>query len=272
MQFPDQEKEAETERKKQAEEKERAKRLLELPTEHCFDREADAYLQSVFAWKYPYETDWEIPGKLSVSELKKMSAAPEESDCAFLYQAEPVVPLIPRFRQEEEPIVGAQRGTIFHKFMEFYDFSRPDELELQLEEQITCGKMSREEGESIRLLEIRRFLRTRTGAKMAAAAQRGELFREKPFVLGVSADTIHSSWSAEETVLIQGIIDAYYLDEDGQIVIVDYKTDRVTAAEELVVKYRTQLEYYAAALKRLTGRTIRSLVIYSFCLGKEIFI
>ncbi len=72
-------------------------------------------------------------------------------------------------------------------------------------------------------------------------------------------------------MLIQGIIDVYF-EEDGEIVVADYKTDRVDNGEELVKKYEKQLEYYARAINQLTGKNVKQKIIYSFRLHKEIML
>ena len=244
--------------------------LLNLDPEECQDEETNLYLSNVFQSVYPYESDNQIIGKMSVSELKKLSHVSEEEEVTELYQPEIVIPLLPQFREEKTEIVGAARGTVYHGFMEHLDFSRADQLELQLEELITCGKMTPEEGEVLNLEEIRRFLASTAGIEMKQASDRGQLYRERPFVFGVSADTIRPEWNPQEMVLVQGIIDVWYLDESGRIVILDYKTDRVRSGMELVEKYRAQLDYYGLALSRLTGYEVREKIIYSFCLGKEI--
>ncbi|MDO4321982.1 MAG: helicase-exonuclease AddAB subunit AddA [Lachnospiraceae bacterium] len=247
----------------------RLSELLNLDTDICYDKEAREYLDRVFHSAYPYEKNREIIGKLSVSELKKLSRMPEEEDAQELYRPETVIPLLPAFREEKEAISGAARGTVYHTFMENLDYSRKDELELQLEELITCGKMSEEEGAVLCLEDVRSFLQTESGKRMERAALAGMLFRERPFVLGVPADTIRSGWDPRETVLVQGIIDAYFF-EDGQITVLDYKTDRVKHPRELTDKYRAQLDYYALALKRLTGCEVKDRIIYSFHLGRDI--
>ena len=69
-------------------------------------------------------------------------------------------------------------------------------------------------------------------------------------------------------MLVQGIIDVYFEEEDG-LVVLDYKTDQVKALEELTEKYHAQLEYYAKALEQLTGKKVKEKIIYSFTLGTE---
>ena len=106
---------------------------------------------------------------------------------------------------------------------------------------------------------------------MCRAQAAGQLFREQPFVLGLSANQLKKELPEEETVLIQGIIDVYF-EEDGQLVVADYKTDAVRQPEELVRRYRIQLEYYAQALERLTGKPVKEKILYSFALAKEILL
>lgn len=243
--------------------------LLQLDTDICYDQETHEYLEQVFTAVYPHEGDGEIIGKLSVSELKKLSRIPDEAESEELYQPETVVPLIPVFRQEKQPLAGAARGTAYHAFMENLDYSRKEELELQLEELVRCGKMSQEESNALCLDDVRRFLKTQSGVRMERAARNETLFRERPFVLGVPANEIRSGWNPQEIVLVQGIIDAYFL-EEGQISVLDYKTDRVNHPQELVDKYRAQLDYYARALGRLTGCKVKDKIIYSFHLGEDI--
>ena len=104
---------------------------------------------------------------------------------------------------------------------------------------------------------------------MAGAAQKGKLKKEQPFVLGLGADRLGEQFPEHEQVLIQGIIDAFF-EEDDRIVVLDYKTDAVKTPEDLVKRYQVQLDYYAEALFRLTGKKVAQKIIYSFALAKEI--
>ncbi len=253
--------------------------LLALDPEVCYDEAARVYLQKTFDSEYPYAANAGIPGKLSVSELKKLSHIPEDEDMTELYREETVIPLIPEFRKEKEEITGAARGTVYHAFMENLDFGRAAEqadgsglrdiLQIQLEEMISCGKMSGDEAAAISLEDIGAFLQSDVGGRMRRAALAGQLYRERPFVLGVPANEIRSGYSPQETVLVQGIIDAYFIEGD-EIVLLDYKTDQADCAQTLADKYRAQLDYYAQALEQLTGRPVKERMIYSFCLREKI--
>lgn len=108
---------------------------------------------------------------------------------------------------------------------------------------------------------------------MKRAAQDKKLYREQPFVMKVDRKELDASWSGDETVLVQGIIDAYFL-EGEDIVLVDYKTDRIARGEEnkLIERYKTQLEDYASALERMLHKKVKQKYIYSFALRKELLL
>lgn len=102
----------------------------------------------------------------------------------------------------------------------------------------------------------------------------GRLYREQPFVYGISAARLQdksrpdgeNTFPADETVLIQGIVDVFFEEDDG-LVLLDYKTDVIKVPEELVKRYKVQLDYYAEALESLTGKRVKERVLYSFYLG-----
>ena len=97
---------------------------------------------------------------------------------------------------------------------------------------------------------------------MQEAYKRKELFRERPFVMGMKAREVDESYDSDEIVVVQGIIDAFFY-EDGEVVIVDYKTDNVSTIEELVGRYKAQLDCYGEAIKKVTGKNVKEKLIYS---------
>ena len=117
--------------------------------------------------------------------------------------------------------------------------------------------------------DIVTFLSTDLGQRMGEAYRRGELIREKPFMMGVSAKELDDKFPEDEMVLVQGIIDAWFI-EDGEIVLLDYKTDRVSDEESLVKRYKLQLELYKKALQAATNKKVKEVYIYSFDLGSVI--
>ena len=201
----------------------------------------------------------------------------EESDAAEeLYPETDIVPLIPQFIQKTEEKTGAARGTIYHTVMEWLDFEHLIELrgahvpkmKAELQTLVDAGKLSEEELRAVNPMDLLDLAESDLSERMAEAASRGELFREQPFVMGLPASQVDGS-DSDETILIQGIIDAFFY-EDGQIVLLDYKTDYVRCASELREKYHAQLEYYEQALSMMTGKKVKEKLIYSFTLGEVI--
>ena len=166
---------------------------------------------------------------------------------------------------------GAARGTVYHAIMECMDFGVVKEMaqvEAELQRLVEEGRITKEDLQVVRAKDFLLFARTDLAGRMQKAKEQGELYQEQPFVIGLSGAEFPDA-DPEETVLVQGIMDAFFY-EDGEVVVVDYKTDRVSRAEELVERYHAQLEYYDQALRMLTGRKVKERLIYSFRLGKVI--
>ena len=233
------------------------------------------YMSEVFGYTYEHENLKDLYTKTTVSELKK-SGQQEETDFSFrLYEEEQVIPYIPKFMQKEEALGGAGRGSAFHKVMELIDFSslleKRADIGKQIEKMTESGFLSKEYAGAVSVSSIEAFLHTDLAERMCHAAQNGQLHKEQPFVLGIPSNELSESFPEEELVLIQGIIDVYFEEEDG-LVVADYKTDKVERPDELVKKYEKQLDYYARALEQMTGKRVKEKIIYSFGLRKEIMI
>lgn len=256
--------------------------LLKLPVDMAFDDQARKILEDRFCYRYPFEKNRNIPNKVSVSELKKLSQAESMAEGAVLYEEAVPIPLVPEFLKKEKEVSGASRGTIYHKVMECLDFAglgnssekntestqNYGKIQSEIRHMVQNGQLEEEEASLLDLQKISLFLDSKLAKRMIKAAGEGKLFRERQFVMSVEASQISRDWTSDESVLIQGIIDAYFI-EDGQIVLLDYKTDSVNREEasSLYEKYRVQLEYYKIALERLTGLPVKEQCIYSFCLN-----
>ena len=107
--------------------------------------------------------------------------------------------------------------------------------------------------------------------RMKEAARKGKLYKEKPFVMGKPAREALEESDSEEMLLIQGIIDVFFEEDDG-IVLLDYKTDRVRTGQELADRYRAQLELYQEAIERAVGKQVKERLLYSFCLGEIVWV
>ena len=254
--------------------------LEDWDSEKVMDPGIREELDKRFGFVYPYEYRRDIPVKVTVSDLKKKSYHEDEEIEEAVYFEPDIVPLVPRFIEEkteaEEEFTGAARGTAYHRVMECLEYGKTDtsqNLKEQIEELVQNQKLSEVEAKCVRVSDIRGFVECDLGQRMKAAALKGRLFREQPFVISRSAAKIDESWDESERVLVQGIIDAYFL-EDEEIVLVDYKTDYVRRGEEkkLIERYHTQLEDYGQALERMTRRRVKEKYIYSFALKKAILL
>ena len=259
-----------------------AKRRLIL-SDRLTDTDNDfmTHVSENFAYQYPHGNLKNLYTKTTVSELK-MAGMQEETDFSFkLYEEEAVVPYLPAFIEKNESVSGSMRGSAFHKVMELFDFTKltkkvnrsKEDTAALLEEQIAemrrTGRLSEDYYAVVSLPKIVRFLTGETAARMGEAARRGRLYKEQPFVLGLPANRLDREFPDSETVLIQGIIDVFF-EEDGRYVLLDYKTDAVDEAQELVRRYHVQLDYYAEALEQAFGYQGTEKLIYSFKLDQEI--
>ncbi len=265
-----------------------AKRQME---EMLFHADEDIYkkINAQLSWQYPYEASGRLKQKVSVSEIKHRAMEEarellEEDGGGNLFQEEIPVPYVPKFVQTQEENPGALRGTAVHRFLECLDFAALPEysgqqkegvrqwLKDQTEVFVQAGRMRREEADLLNLYQIERFLSGETAVRVRAAAKHSLFTREQPFVMSLPAKRVWSEVSSEEPVLVQGIIDVFWEESDG-IVLLDYKTDRVNRAEELLKRYETQLRLYEEALnRRFADKRVKEILIYSFRLNEVIVV
>ena len=255
--------------------------LLMWDCSQVYDRELRDSLQESFSYEYPYEALGQIPAKLTVSEVKRMQQM-EEEDSVLLYGEDTSASnmgiqesYIPAFmREEAAEVEGAQRGTAYHRILECLDYTSAETLgqvKEQLEAMVSGRKLTPAMRKAVKDREIYQFVQSPLGQRMQAADRRGELHREQPFVISVLANQIKEEYDSREEILIQGIMDAYF-EEEGELVLVDYKTDKVwnNKIETLVEKYQVQLRYYREALERVTGKKVKETYIYSLQMGKAV--
>lgn len=248
--------------------------------------------------EYPYEINTLKKAKVTVSELKQMQHDADFDNTMFqaeyVEEPEEKETIIPEFiKGMEKKLKGNDRGTAYHRVMECLDYLSFDfniesdidvkesensqqagkstasklleNIKFQLAQMVENEKMTELQVKSVRVKDILVFCTSSVGKRVYKAAKLEKIRREQPFVY------IDEERDTEQ--LIQGVIDLYF-EEDGELVIVDYKTDRVrrgkAGEEELASRYAVQLDYYAKALSQITGKTVKEKIIYSFTLGKEI--
>ena len=210
-----------------------------------------------------------------MSELKRAAYEPETVEEGVRLFEKPEKEIIPKFRKGETKVQGAARGTAYHRILELLDFARTyteEELEKEIQRLVQEEKIDERSAEAVDRGDLLKFLQSECALRMQKAAKEGRLKKEQPFVLGVEAGRIYTGHPEEpggELLIVQGIIDLFF-EEDGEIVLLDYKTDRVRTGEELVSRYHLQLDYYQEALEKTLGKRVKEKLIYSFALGREI--
>ena len=248
--------------------------LLSLPLDQVYDEELAAELEHHLTYEYEHLADVGLHTKATVSELKRAGQPVEE----FSEEEQPV-DLFAQWKstgQQEQPEKqimerAVRRGTAYHRVLELLDFTTAvslKDVQNQIQEMVTSGKISEENARMVRPGEIWKFVQTKTGKRMTRAQSKRQSHREQQFVMGVPAREMHMG-DSDELVLIQGIIDVWLEEEDG-MVLIDYKTDHVSDGEILVKRYKVQLDYYQRALEQMTGKRVKERIIYSLALQKEI--
>lgn len=252
--------------------------LNNFDTTLTYDEEIKECL--AFIESYEEEEREELPTKLSVSEIKKRSMQEHEEDGFTVLDVEALENQspVPKFASEEagedSVLAGAGYGTVWHQVMAGVDFSRTsseNELDSELERMVETGRLRKEELRYIRTKKLMKFFASPLGQEMREAKETGRLYREQPFVIGVPAHDVLPDTESEKTVLVQGIVDGFYENESG-IVLMDYKTDHLEPGQEqvLVERYAEQMKLYARALEGITGKPVVRKVLYSFSLDKGI--
>lgn len=219
-----------------------------------------------------------LKSKMSITEIKKLQAMYDDTEYIDMGRerkyAERKSAPAPKFMSGEKTIAGNEIGTVYHKIMELADFRQTTEAGIYADVERIFGLGLFDDGyrEKIKADKIVKMLGSSLGQRMAAADLRGDLYRERQFYMMMTPEEIlgrSEKDKTDETIVVQGIIDAYFI-EDGQIVLMDYKTDSVKKSEELVRKYHVQLDKYADVLEQLTGMKVKEKIIYSFCLDTTV--
>ena len=224
-------------------------------------------ISNILNYEYPNMLDTVIPTKTAVTTLKQL-----ENGDKVLVEKEISLPK-PKFLKvgEEEKITSAKKGTLVHLCMQKldekidYDLEKVKEL---IEELETKKIITSKEKEAINPSKILEFTKSKIWEELKSAK---EVEREKPFYINVPAKDIYKE-DTDENILVQGIIDLYYIDKDNNLNLVDYKTDYVEEGkeQELVTKYKKQVDLYKEALEKAYKKQVANTYIYSVYLNKII--
>lgn len=218
--------------------------------------------QSRFDWRYPYQEATVSKGKVTVTELKRRYAPEEE--------------VLEQQRGTGQMKKGAKYGTEVHALMQRLDYTKQYDigsLKAFGKELTERRILHKELVDTMPYKEIISFTESVLGKRLREAAVQNHVFCEKQFVAGFPQCDLMPDTKSTELILLQGVIDVYFEEEDG-MVLLDYKTDYVAQGDRdtLLTRYRTQILSYKKVLEQLTGKTVKESYIYSFSLGEAILV
>ncbi|MBM7870861.1 ATP-dependent helicase/nuclease subunit A [Clostridium pascui] len=214
---------------------------------------------------YPYKEASIIPAKFSVSEIKRRFSPLDEENSQDMFKS--VILKKPLFLEKIKKFTGAEKGTFMHLVMQHLDIANTEGIE-DIRRQINLMLMeeflTEEQAESINIYKILEFLKSDLGQRMKKSTK---VKRELPFYIEIPSSELYKELPSDiykdEKILIQGVIDAFFEEED-ELVLLDYKTDYVEEVEEFKKKYSLQLKYYKRALEKITEKKVKEVYIYSF--------
>lgn len=217
------------------------------------DTALTATLRQRMGYVYPYTALLGVPAHLAASQLSHQRLSRQH------VAANP-----PAFLQQEG-LTAAEKGTALHTFMQFADYAAAAaDSEAEAQRLLSAGFLTPQQGEVLPHEKLRRFFDGTLYRRMTAAQ---EIWREYHFVVDIPAGTFTDlpAELARETVVVQGIADCVFREGD-RLILVDYKTDKVDTAAELIDRYRSQMLFYKQALEKIFGLPVAEMLLYSFAL------
>lgn len=263
--------------KKSDEEKESIEEILEKIDVDNPDSDYYSEIEEKLNYIYPYEFSTRKPATISVTEIKKIQNNYEEELINTIFEQKVILkkPLFIQNEEEREKISGTERGTIVHLVMEVLDLknvSSVNDIKSQIRGFVSKGIITEKQASIVNPYKIYKFFASNIGKRMLNAEI---INREKSIYAQVNMKDIYiyeklinnddKKLYDNESVMLRGIVDAYF-EEDNQIVLVDYKTDFVNEENinQIIEKYKKQLDLYADIIETLTGKSVKEKCIYLF--------
>ena len=258
-----------------------ADRVSDLPAAGEADRLRNM-IEERFSWVYPYRYTVNVPSKMTVTEVRKFEGL---RGAERLQETEAVVPSYinpspvlrsrPRFLEGSKRFTAAEKGTIVHFILQHLELDKAvmeEDVLQQVDDMVKKELLTEDEAKAADLSMIIAFLNSEIGRRIRNAPY---VRRETPFNLRKKAHELMVDLQpGEDTLLIQGIIDCFF-EEDGQWVLVDYKTDYVKSEDvlqQLIERYRTQMELYTEALVQITGKPVKERILYLLSMNQAVVV
>ncbi|MDB8791179.1 helicase-exonuclease AddAB subunit AddA [Romboutsia sp. 1001216sp1] len=249
------------------------------------DTEYFSIIKEKLDFKYPYEACVTKPASISVTEIKKIQNTHEEdfSQEVFSNQITLKKPIFMQEEEDIEKITGAERGTIVHLVMQIIDFNKIytiDDIKEQISRFIKKGIITEKQSRVVNPFKIYKFFKSHIGQRMLKSSF---IKREQAIYAQIKLKDVYIYEDLategnvqdfdEESIMLRGIIDAYF-EEDDKIVIVDYKTDFVNDENknEVISRYKKQLDLYSEVVEKLTGKEVKERYIYLFGIDEDVSI
>lgn len=236
------------------------------------NKKSEQALKELLEWKYDYIVDTTLPTKSSVTKIKQEKIKLEEILKGIeSEEVEYKKSYTPKFMQEDKKISNAEKGTLVHLCIQRLDERKDYELKdiqnmiLNLVEKEIITK---NEADAIDVNLIYQYTKSQLFEELRQAK---EVHKEQPFYINIPAkDVVSEAENSKKNILVQGIIDLYYIDKNDNLVLIDFKTDYISnepnAKEKILEKYKVQLEIYKTALEQALGRKVNKTAI---CLVKD---
>ena len=226
-------------------------------------------LRKRLSFRYPYSAVEELPSKLTATELKGRMENDEDAE-SIAPRRRHSFPM-PDFTKKDKPLTGAERGIATHLMLQYMDFSKSGSTESIKEELArlkNAGFLSQREAEAVNVDAVRKLFSSELGRRMLKAEK-----IKREFKFSVLWDGAELFPEAEgESLLMQGVVDCF-IEEEGELVVIDYKTDRIGSGRELHEKaefYSGQMEVYARSLARICSRPVKECILYFLSAGKAV--
>jgi ATP-dependent helicase/nuclease subunit A len=232
-------------------------------------KDCDASVREALEWSYPLKELAQLPAKLSISEIKRLHNRGQDSMAAEYLPAATVYSP-PRFLQGKSGPTPANRGTVMHTVLEHMDMthiSTAKALQALVSGLVERSILTPHEAGLVDYPALETFCQSDIFRRIILAVP--NVWRETPFVLGLTPYQIYKKPEFEgidANILVHGIIDCYF-EENGRLVLVDYKTGKKSGMDTLPDEYSVQMSVYKLALERATGKEVTECLLYLFADG-----
>lgn len=239
-------------------EQEKLNNIKEKIFENTKDLKDTENIKEILNWKYRYKKSSEIPTKTAVTRLQA-----EEDKKIELTE-------IPKFMGKEKKITPAEKGTLMHlciqRLNEKQTYTK-ETIKQMIQSLVLKEIIITTEADAINIDTLYKYTKSALWNDLSKAK---EIHKEQPFYINIPAKEIYENIETDENILVQGIIDLYYISEDNKLILIDYKTDYVKKPEELINKYKTQLSIYKKALENSLNRRVDETYIFSTNWGQSL--